>query len=264
MHDPDRTKPFYGLRTAVVPVLLLGTAAGLVAWHVSDLVAQAHADRIADLYDLARAQSWQEASIQSAVRSGFKHDELVRWLGHPAGDVREASAWALGHVGTLDDCKALAAAMKRKDTRTADAAADAMWRLWLQSGAQEAQAGMNRARKLLDEGRVQDAQVVLNGVILRNPELAEPYNQRARLFMIQHDYDAAIADASRAVSLNPYHFDAMTRMGECYLRIGRVREAAASFRAAVDVNPNLPPVWRRLAQIRDYSTGAGAQTLSPT
>jgi tetratricopeptide (TPR) repeat protein len=139
-----------------------------------------------------------------------------------------------------------------------------MWRLWLGAGPPEVRDGIRESRELLDAGQVREAQIALNRVIARWPDAAEPYNQRARIFMIQHDYASAIEDCRRAVERLPHHFDAVARMGECYLRLGRLDDAVLHYREALRINPNLQSVWKRLAQIRNLPMSATDESLSRT
>jgi len=259
-----RVEPYYRFRAAVIPVLLLGTASGILGWHAADMWSRRNAARIAQLHAQATAQNWSEAGIRRAVAADFDHRKLIEWLEHPSSEVRQASAWAVGYTGSLEDCDPLVSALQSRDAETAAAAADAMWRLWLDAGPDEVRDSIAQARMMLDQGLLREAQISLNRAIVRHPDAPEPYNQRARIFMIQHDYNAAIEDCRRVIERLPNHFDARARMGECYLRLGRLDDAVYHYREALRIKPNLHAVWRRLAQIRNLPMSATDEPLSRT
>jgi tetratricopeptide (TPR) repeat protein len=218
---------------------------------------------------LARAANvaldWAPDRIRAEIERRFDRERLLAWTSHLSSDVRRSSAWAIGYVGAMGDTETLVAALRHPDPVTASAAADALWRLWLETGQPpEVAAGLRRGRRLVDEGEIDEALRCFNRLIIRWPGVAEPHNQRARIMMIRKDYVGAMEDCYAALASNRYHFDALARLGECYLRLGDAQNAVRCYRQAVSINPNLRSVWRRLAQLREALFAGAGEQLSRT
>ena len=49
-----------------------------------------------------------------------------------------------------------------------------------------------------------------------NPNLAEAYNNRAYVYMVQRDYSAALTDLNRALQLRPTYVNALMNRGDIY------------------------------------------------
>jgi len=264
MERIDRSVLIHRVRTALIPVLLLGTAAVMLAWHGRQMWERGRCERIVDLREKAQALRWAPDTVRTEISSRFHRSDLLSWTKHASGPVRQAAAWAIGHVGSSTDVPVLLVALQHRDPRTASAAVDALWQLWLNAGPAEAAAELQQGRQLLDRGRVTEALWCFNRTIIRWPELAEPYNQRARVFMIEGDYAAAIRDCSAAIARNPSHFDTLARLGECYARLGETDESIRRFQQALAINPHLGSVWRRIAELRESAFAAAGERLNRT
>lgn len=59
------------------------------------------------------------------------------------------------------------------------------------------------------------------------------------------EYEAAIADFARAVSLKPDHKESHNYLGYCYRRVGKLEHSLASYGKAIEIDP-------RFAQAREY------------
>ncbi|WP_370194784.1 tetratricopeptide repeat protein, partial [Aurantimonas coralicida] len=71
------------------------------------------------------------------------------------------------------------------------------------------------------------------------PDYAEAFNQRGFVRFLQEDFDGALADVDRAITLEPKHFAAMSGRAIILMRQGRFRLAQAQLREAVAIHPFL-------------------------
>ena len=114
---------------------------------------------------------------------------------------------------------------------------DQLWELWTDAPDDVAQA-------MLDEGMARrsgfdfaGARSVLSRLIDYCPDYAEGYNQRAFASFLAQDYETALADLDRALTLVPNHIGALSGKGLTLRELGRNAEAQAALRAAVSLNP---------------------------
>ena len=124
-----------------------------------------------------------------------------------------------------------------------------LWGIWTDAPNQQAQA-------LLDEGMTQREQADFSGAVTTLdqlvtycPNFAEGYNQRAFASFLLQDYDAALVDLERALSLRPRHIGAISGKGMTLMRLGRHQEAQEVLKQAVSLNPWLSE--RRLIEEPD-------------
>ena len=72
------------------------------------------------------------------------------------------------------------------------------------------------------------------------------YGVRPLHFQILHfregDFQRSAADCQVVVKLNPYHFGALSGMGQCYMKLKKPRAALKAFRTALGINPGLEEI----------------------
>lgn len=177
------------------------------------------------------------AEFRRLVRSRYTEGTLCRLLQSCESAVaRRAAAVALGMVGTLASNAALAAGLKDDHESVTDAAADALWEVWLRGHTEEEARELRQALSLFDAA---ERLAALDDVVRRFPEFAEAHNQRAIVRFGRGQYSAAAADCETVLRLNPVHFGAASGLGQCHLRMGKPKAALRAFRHALDINPTL-------------------------
>jgi tetratricopeptide (TPR) repeat protein len=104
---------------------------------------------------------------------------------------------------------------------------------------------------------------------LRPAEAAEPttapaYVQRARLRISKHDLDGALADATRAMELDPKHQQAYIESGIAHRQGGDLEEAIADYGRAISLRPDNPIPWndRGFAELEKGDLDAAIADLS--
>jgi tetratricopeptide (TPR) repeat protein len=97
-----------------------------------------------------------------------------------------------------------------------------------------------------------------------NPSSASAYNNRGIIFRIRHDYDRAIADYDHAIALNPDYTAAFYNRALAYTDKSDYGRAAGDFDVVLKVNPNnaLARYARGLMLLKKGDTDAGNRDIS--
>jgi predicted O-linked N-acetylglucosamine transferase (SPINDLY family) len=98
-------------------------------------------------------------------------------------------------------------------------------------------AWLEQAKRLQQEGRLEEAVQLLSMLIARAPESAEPYYRRGNALNGLGRSDAALEDYERAIGLDPSHAHAFCNRGSVLDRLGRREEALASYERAIALDP---------------------------
>jgi tetratricopeptide (TPR) repeat protein len=173
------------------------------------------------------------------VMERYTEGTLMRLLDGADSRSRRAALLALGLMGSMDACSAIAARLRDEDRDVAQMAADTLWTLWFRADSPANNDELQRLARVRDR---QKALAGLDALILPAPEFAEAYNQRAIVHFRLKQFDRSIADCERVLHLNPYHFGAQAGLGQSYLQMRKHRAALKAFRAALRLNPNMDGV----------------------
>ncbi|MBL8148525.1 MAG: tetratricopeptide repeat protein [Blastocatellia bacterium] len=90
---------------------------------------------------------------------------------------------------------------------------------------------------LYEEDRLDDALVLLEGLIALDDKEAKYYNAAGAIFLRQEKYEEALVALNRAIELDPDNLDAYVNRGEVYLVNAHLEEAAADFEKAISMDP---------------------------
>jgi tetratricopeptide (TPR) repeat protein len=140
----------------------------------------------------------------------------------------------------------------------ADATVAEIWKLWLQSGRPEMDAGMQQAVDFMGHGLPAQAILVLDDIVARAPDWPEAWNKRATVLYLLGEHDRSLADIERTLALEPRHFGALAGIGLIRIAKGEHRAALAAFRRALAVNPFLK---ERLGLIPELERRVGEKPL---
>ena len=103
-------------------------------------------------------------------------------------------------------------------------------------------------------GQVRDPfQVALDSVnarIVRNPNRASLYDDRAQVYLTVDSLKAALRDMERAVKLDSANVSLRLRLGDLYYRMVNVSEAKAQFEAAAQLDPSNTAALLKQAEIQ--------------
>jgi tetratricopeptide (TPR) repeat protein len=97
----------------------------------------------------------------------------------------------------------------------------------------------NRGIAYSDIGQYDRALEDYNKVISMNPDYSSVYNNRGVVYSRQGLYDMAIEDFSRSIVLTPNFSDAYNNRGVAFDKAGRFDKAIEDFQKAIVLNPGL-------------------------
>jgi len=118
-----------------------------------------------------------------------------------------------------------------------------IWAIWTRYPDDQAiNRQMDRAIKMMNAGRLDDAEAMFSAIISRKPAFAEAWNKRATVRFFRGDDAGSANDILQVVKLEPRHFGALSGLGMIKVRAGDLQGALQAYRAAQRINPFLPNI----------------------
>jgi tetratricopeptide (TPR) repeat protein len=127
--------------------------------------------------------------------------------------------------------------LKNPDEIVREQATRKIWRIWFQQKGIYGLETIEHSQKLMDAGKITEAEAVLTEIISKQPDFAEAWNRRAFLYYNLGEYSKSLTDCQMVVQLNPVHFGAFHGMGLCYAAMGNYVEAIRAFHRALEIQP---------------------------
>jgi len=152
-----------------------------------------------------------------------------------------------GENSKLDELFARLA--KAPDDASATEIANAIWRVWLESGSDTVDLLVLRATSAMQDKDYDVALKLLNIVVGLDPSYAEGWNKRATVHYLKHEYDKSISDIRHVLAIEPRHFGAMAGLGSMLKEIGRNAAALEIYRRALAINPHLDGAKRAIREL---------------
>ncbi len=241
---------FYTLRFAIIPTLLMATAAGIVTWQVYSSLERARARELVALID--DLQLGRLSDEEGLVRIAHVTDrrELQRWLRYPVIRVRRAAARCLGAIGGPEVVPALTVALHDGDRATARLAQLAVRRARARIAQSRVVRLMEASEAGVRAGDLDGALAALDEcVALLEPSAAERGGERRELGEIHFRRGAVLLAAGQAgealdafegaVQCDPLHFDAWMGYGHAAAMLGLGVAARDAYLQAMRINPNM-------------------------
>jgi tetratricopeptide (TPR) repeat protein len=118
-----------------------------------------------------------------------------------------------------------------------------IWAIWTRYPDDQAiNRQMDRAIKMMNAGRLDDAEAMFSAIISRKPAFAEAWNKRATVRFFRGDDAGSANDVLQVIKLEPRHFGALSGLGMIKVREGDLQGALQAYRAAQRINPFLPNI----------------------
>jgi tetratricopeptide (TPR) repeat protein len=108
---------------------------------------------------------------------------------------------------------------------------------------------MQRAGHLILEGRLQEAETVLQQVIARRPEDPDPHYTLGVIYQNSQRLPEAITKLSHALELDPEFAEAYCNLGVILSTEGKKAEALAAFKRAIEIDPELFDAHSKLGDL---------------
>ena len=193
----------------------------------------------------------QREKLKQLLLQNYTQESLIEYLTDEVAPTRQAAAYALGIVGDTEAVAPLAKALQHSDPDMRDNAEQALWVIWFRSGDKSVDEMLRKGAEHIKKEQYAEAVDLLTEVTKIAPEFPEGYNQRAIAYFMLEEWEQSIDDCKEVVALNSVHFGAFAGMGQCYLRLGNLREALQAFQRALEIHPGLYGVAHTVLQIQD-------------
>ena len=193
----------------------------------------------------------QREKLKQLLQQNYTQENLIGYLTHEVTPTRQAAAYALGIIGNMEVVSPLVKALQQSDPDVRTNAEQALWAIWFRSGDKSVDDMLQKGAGYIKTEQYAEAIDLLTEVTQAAPEFAEGYNQRAIAYFMLEEWEQSIDDCKKVVTLNPVHFGALAGMGQCYLRLGNLREALKAFERALEIHPGLYSLAHTILQIQD-------------
>jgi len=134
--------------------------------------------------------------------------------------------------------------------REARAIAARIWSVWFQHPNGQLEALLRQGRAALRDGDLEGALIAFDDVVRKDPSFAEAWNARATVNYQLGNYQRALADIRRVLTLEPRHFGALSGRGLCYLKLDRPEPALGAFQASLEIHPHQPGVKAKVKSLK--------------
>jgi len=133
-----------------------------------------------------------------------------------------------------------------------------IWAIWTRYPDDQAiNRQMDRAIKMMNAGRLDDAEAMFSAIISRKPAFAEAWNKRATVRFFRGDDAGSANDILQVIKLEPRHFGALSGLGMIKVRAGDLQGALQAYRAAQRINPFLPNIEVIIDRLGQKLNGRG-------
>lgn len=119
----------------------------------------------------------------------------------------------------------------------ASVAEQEIWRLWFIGPNEGVTDQLNEATEALSHGDYDQAETRLTSLILKAPNHAEVWNQRAFARFLQQRFEDSLKDIERALMLEPRHFGALAGRARIEAQLGRPADASRTMGQVGVIHP---------------------------
>jgi tetratricopeptide (TPR) repeat protein len=189
------------------------------------------------------------AGFISKTSRGYTQGTLERLTMHDTAEVRRAAALALGFLGDYQANTSLGRALQDEDRTVRIIAENSIRSVWTRAGSDEERQSLAIVLRLNTAQHYEEAIGRASELLKHAPWFAEAWNQRAIARFALKRLAECIEDCHQALEINPYHFGAAAGMGQAYLQLGNHAASLASFRRALNLNPDLEAVRVQIARL---------------
>ncbi|HEX9687164.1 MAG TPA: tetratricopeptide repeat protein [Burkholderiales bacterium] len=174
---------------------------------------------------------------------------------------RLAGVVYFGRNGLAADGPLLVKRLADENPVVRDVAGEAVWLAWSRSGDAEVDRLLESGVAEMDAKRTPRAIEIFSAVIARRPDFAEGWNKRATAYYLAGELQKSLADCDEVMKRNPQHFGALSGYGQIHARLEDFDKAAAYFRRALAVNPNLTNLQAIIRNLEELARERRRRTI---
>ena len=193
------------------------------------------------------------ASFVSRVSESYHTTTLERLAIHGDVNCRRAAVLALTFMGEYPCNATMGHALWDPDRGVRMIAEDGISQVWMRQGCPATQAALRKLFYLNQAQRYDEAIALADRVISESPYVAEAHHQLATARFELEDNWGTLEAAAQATELNPYHFAALSKMGNSHLRLDQTTLALGCFERALRLNPNREDYRIHISRLRRSS-----------
>ncbi len=143
-----------------------------------------------------------------------------------------ASANAAQERATL--FAALAAAKNDIEARAIE---DRLWAFWRSFADEESKRLLDASKQAQVEFDYGHALIAMQELVKHQPDFAEGWNQYGYVLFLAGSYEASLEAIDKVLTLEPMHYAALAGKGIILTQQGKVAEAQAPLKRALEINP---------------------------
>ena len=177
--------------------------------------------------------------LTAALKKHFCNQELASFLSHPDTDTVKIAVVCLSLTGRMSEYDRLARLLHHPDPFVGCLVEYALWSISFRAPSEHQSYLLRRAVHLVRDEEMDQALLLLNRLLVENPDFAEAYYQRALVHHTRGDYGASIEDCRRALELNPSHYGACAQMGHACTQTDHYDQALDCYYAALNIHPRM-------------------------
>lgn len=128
-------------------------------------------------------------------------------------------------------------------------------RSWSQSGSTSLDMLLRRGRKAMEEEDYTAAIEHFSALTDHAPDFAEGFHARASAYYESGRFGPAFTDLSRALALNPRHYNAIFGLGVMLMEVGEDALAVEAFEQVLDLHPHHEEATQALERMKSKGIG---------
>jgi tetratricopeptide (TPR) repeat protein len=124
-----------------------------------------------------------------------------------------------------------------KNDLEARAIEDKIWKFWRSFADEESRRLLEVSREAQLRFDIGNALLAMEALIKHQPKFAEGWNQYGYMLFLAGSYDASLEAIDKTLALEPMHYAALAGKGIMLTEQGKLAEAQAPLKHALEINP---------------------------
>lgn len=145
---------------------------------------------------------------------------------------------------------------EREEEEDANLVAEEIMAIWIDSGSASVNLLLRRGSDASAKGNPKLARKMYNYAVDLSPDYSEAWARSSRLAFARKDYNRALNESLKTLTLEPRHFYTLWTLGNVFEALGRSDEALEAYREANRLYPALKVVKDRLEVLEGEVEGS--------